>query len=268
LQEVAALPFTQEELAAYRLALSEERIEGWRLLAEHPNLAAWRARVGCRMPATEEFAIKLHDWNAVLSFSLLASLQILEIEILEISLRNHMHAALSRHFSSEYWWGILLNGRWSVSNRLIGDQAKAITDAIRVAERRTKGATSGRVISELSFGFWLGLISAAYDNPDADRAHWRNCLNVIFSNTGRVSRRDAHQELAHIINLRNMCAHHEAIVQMQIIVEFTAILTFARRFSHHTADWIANTSLVPHLMKPDWLKVMKLGGMLIGTSNI
>jgi hypothetical protein len=219
--------------------------------------------VGCRIPATEEFAIKLHDWNAVLSFSLLASLQ-----MFEISLRNHMHAALTRHFSSEYWWGILQDGKWIVSNRLIGDQAKAVTDAIRVAQRRTKGVTPGRVISELSFGFWLGLISAAYDNPDADRAHWRNCLNVTFSNVGRVSRKDAHKELEHIINIRNMCAHHEAIAQMQIVVEFAAILAFARRFSHHTADWIANTSLVPHLMKPDWLKVIKLAGMLIGTSNI
>jgi hypothetical protein len=255
------LPFTQEEMEAFKLTLSEERLAYWKKLAAHGNLAMWRSRVGCRMPPTEEFAVLLHEWNAALSFSLLASLQ-----IFEISLRNHMHAALTAHFQSASWWGVMQGGQFVASDCLVGRQADAVNDAIRVAARRTKGVTPGGVVSELSFGFWLGLISVAYDNPRADRAHWRNCLGEVFSKAGRVSRKEAHEELEHIIAIRNKCAHHDPIVHLSIVVEFANILAFARRFNRHTAEWITRTSLVPHLMKPDWLEAMRVSGRLIGSS--
>jgi len=89
------LPFSEDEIAALTRALSAERLAYWKTLAMHPNLAAWRARVGCRNPVTDEFAILLHEWNATVAFCLLASLQ-----MVEISLRNHMNDALSAHFGS------------------------------------------------------------------------------------------------------------------------------------------------------------------------
>lgn len=255
---------SQDEVAALTKALSEERLVFWRDLAAGPNLAAWRARVGCKIPVTNEHAILLHEWNATLAFSLLASLQ-----ILEISLRNHMNDALTAHFQSETWWGEWKGSQMVPSACVLGKQAEDIGEAIRVAARRPKGITPGGVISELSFGFWLALIGPAYDNPaNKNLAYWRNCLSAVFSRAKKVSRKEVHDELEQIIKIRNTCAHHEPIVHLQVVVEFSNAVAFARRFCHHTAGWMLRTSLVPHLMKPDWLNAIKTGGRLIGSSNI
>lgn len=258
------MAFSVDEITALTRALSEERIAYWKVLAGHDNLAGWRARIGCRVPVSSEFAILLHEWNAALSFCFLASLQ-----ILEISLRNHMNDALSAHFGSSTWWGVEENGRWRPSGRVRGQQANDIAGAISVAARRTKGITPGGVISELSFGFWLALIGPAYDNPaDKDLAFWRLCLHSIFRGSSGVNRKQVHQHLEQLIRLRNRCAHHEPIVHLPIPTEYGELVRFTRLFCHTTADWIERTSLVPHLLRQDWLNVIKTGGRLIGSANI
>jgi hypothetical protein len=255
------LPFSEDEIAALTLALSEERLTYWKKLATHNNLAAWRARTGCRLPVSTEFAILLHEWNATLSFCLLASVQ-----ILEVSLRNHMNEALSAYFRSSTWWGVETNGTWRASSRVRGQQAEDIDSAIRVAARRTKGITPGGVISELSFGFWLAIIGPAYDNPaDKNLALWRNCLHSVFRGASGIDRKQVYERLERIIKLRNRCAHHEPVVQLPLAVEYEEIVRFARLFCHSTADWIERTSLVPHLLRTDWLNVIKTSGRLIGS---
>lgn len=151
----------------------------------------------------------------------------------------------------------------------MGKQADDINEAIRVAARRTKGITPGGVISELSFGFWLALLGPAYDNPaNKNLALWRNCLSGVFGKPAPVSRRQVFEQLDHIVKIRNRCAHHEPIVHLRIDSEYGNVLSFTRRFSRTSADWIERTSLVPHLLKPDWLNVMRTGGRLIGFANI
>jgi len=254
------LRFSDEQRREFARMLSEERLNRWKELARDPSLSTWRSRVECKLPVDDEHAVLLHEWNSALSFSMMATIQ-----ILELSLRNHIHDTLSAYFGTRDWWGNLQGSRWSASSNLLPPQTDDINNAITVSGRRSKGVTSGGVISELSFGFWLSLLGPSYDNPSGGIAHWRNCLHTVFDKAGRIGRKDAYAELERIVRLRNRCAHHEPIVTMNIGAEYAHILHFSRRFSRTTAEWIGQTSLVPHLTKPDWFNALRVSGRLVGS---
>ena len=253
------LRFSHDEIPELRTILSEERILHWQHLAKDPKLAAWRVRTGCALPVSDEHAALLHEWNATLAASFMASLQ-----IFEVSLRNHIHDALSREFKTENWWGSKSSNVWIASKNVLSTQIDDVNKAINISARRKKGVTAGGVISELSFGFWLALLGPSYDNPNGV-AHWRNCLYAVFDERGKVSRKEVHQELESIVRLRNSCAHHEPIVTLDLNFEYQNMLRFAKRFSRTTATWIEQTSLIPHLVKPDWLHALRVSGRLIGS---
>ena len=254
--------FSEEESQAFSEILSRERIEHWKSLAKHQNMAAWRTRSGCPSVVTDEYAVALHEWNSVMAFAVMSSL-----EILEISLRNHMHKSLSENLGTNTWWGKETSkGVWTPSSAVVGEQKEDVAKAIRVSGRRSKGVTPGGVISELSFGFWLAILGNNYDNPSSGVAHWRNCLHEVFEKRGKVSRKDAFGELENIVRLRNKCAHHEPIVGLDLNAEYLKMISFARRFSRPTAVWIGRTSLIPHLLKPEWVEALKISGRLIGIS--
>jgi hypothetical protein len=236
--------------------LSEERLAHWKELAKHPGLATWRARTACRLPPDDEHAVLLHEWNAAIACSLMMSFQ-----IFEVSLRNHMHDALTAYFKTSSWWGQLQGRLWIASSNLLAPQKDDINKAIEVSARLTPGG----VISALSFGFWLSLIGVGYDNPSAGVTLWRNCLHAVFDKAGKIGRKDAYAALEHIIRLRNKCAHHEPIVTLNIDAEHTHLVSFARRFSRATAEWITQTSLTPHIIKPDWYHALRVSGRLIGS---
>lgn len=239
--------------------LSRERIDYWKQFVNQPNMTEWRARVKCSVAPSDEDVARLHEWNAVLASTMMASLQ-----IFELSIRNHINAALTDHLHSPEWWGIKTGNTWTVSSHVNGGQINDVQNAIRVSGRRPKGVTSGGVISELSFGFWLALLTQAYDNPSGKNTLWRDCLHKVFEKSGKISRKDAYAQLASIVSLRNKCAHHEPVLNLDINREFILLLSFTRRFSASTAEWISSTSLVPYILKSDWLGGLGVCGRLIG----
>ncbi len=252
--------FSEDQQEHWVEVLSRERLDHWKVLVTHENMATWRARVECKYPVADEYAVLLHEWNSALSFAMLASLQ-----IFEVSLRNHIHKSLADHYGSAWWWGAQQGSKWMPSARVTGNQTTDVQKAIDVSGRRSKGVTPGGVVSELSFGFWLALLSPAYDNPSGGIAHWRNCLHSVFEKSGaKITRKEAYLQLSEIVKLRNKCAHHEPIIQLNVGAEFAKIVSFTRKFSGATAVWISETSLVPHLLRPDWLRSLAVAGRLIG----
>ena len=254
------MKFTEEQINDFSDILSRERIDHWKRLASSQNMIPWRARISCKIPPTDEYAILLHEWNSALSTAMMSSLQ-----MFEISIRNHIHKSLSECFGTTEWWGQKTGDVWHPAKIIIGNQVNDIQRAIEVsARRKNKGITAGGVISELSFGFWLALLSQSYDNPSAKITLWRDSLYKVFSKAGKISRKDAHEELAKVVSLRNKCAHHEPIIGLDLNLEYLHMLRFTRRFSNTTAEWISGTSLVPDLLKPDWLAALGKAGRLIG----
>lgn len=89
-------------------------------------------------------------WNMALSESLYPVLQ-----SFEIVLRNSLHAALADTYRSEHWFDLtpaILHPR----------QRAMVTEAKSKLMDASKSITSGRVVAELSLGFWTSLFNAYY----------------------------------------------------------------------------------------------------------
>jgi Abi-like protein len=169
-------------------------------------------------------ALRLYMWNTALSESLYGPLQ-----GIEITLRNKIDERLTACFGA-HWY----------DNPKIGiqfAQQRQINDAKSSLQFQQKPLDHSRIVAELNFGFWVGLLGRQYENL------WRSQLRRIFINTlAPLLRKEAHKALNEIRFLRNRIAHHEAILQRRLPEEHALILTVTRWLCAVTADWIAHHS--------------------------
>ena len=138
-----------------------------------------------------ELAIRLYEQNTLLAESLYGVLQ-----GLEVSLRNTIHARLTAGYGQAEWWDVV---------KLEPEQAGMLRKAKDILTREGKPLDAGRIVAELSFGFWTGLTGPKYD------ALWRDHLVKIFPRRP-VQRSDVQTRLNSIRKLRNRIAHHEPIL--------------------------------------------------------
>jgi hypothetical protein len=135
-------------------------------------------------------------WNVQLAESLVPALH-----AVELALRNSIHTALTDRFQNEMWFyqlDVLQPGQ-------LVQFAQALS---KVAKKPHPHA--GRVVAELTFGFWVTLLSAPYD-----QTLWRtenfSLLNTIFPHAVGYSRKQIADRFNHIRLLRNRVFHYEAI---------------------------------------------------------
>jgi hypothetical protein len=181
-------------------------------------------------------AIALYEWNTAISSAFWAVLSDAEVVI-----RNSMHEQLSTWSSGQFG-----AGPWYVrADRAFSWQAR---DDISIARRRAvadgRAETSGRVIAELSLGFWRFLLAARYE-----RSLWLPCLRQAFPGLrGRGIRRDAYDALSGLHLLRNRIAHHEPIHNRPLRQYYQDVLAISGWICETTRDWIADRSQVPSLL--------------------
>lgn len=150
----------------------------------------------------------LYSWNARISGAFAELLQHVEVIV-----RNAMHQALTTHHATisgrptgTAWFD---GPRW-VAHHWFGAEA---LDAISVARRRAhhsaKRPRPGKVVSELSFGFWRYLTSSRYE-----QSLWKPALDGAFTAPGttlRDRRLAVEDRLAPLHLIRNRIAHCEPI---------------------------------------------------------
>ena len=157
------------------------------------ELAVSRERLKRYLGATAQStrdAIILYEQNIALSemaYGLLHGL--------EVAIRNSMHDQLSGRFRSVRWYDTAPLTPYS-------------RDKVNAAMRDAGGANAspGKVVAELTFGFWTDLAARQY--------HWnlwQPCLSAAFPNV-RLARPIIHRRLEDIRYLRNRIAHHEPIL--------------------------------------------------------
>lgn len=149
-------------------------------------------------------ALIAYSWNLELSQSLYPALQ-----VLEISLRNTLHHAISVHFGTEHWFELpFLHPR----------EKKQITKVIDDLKKRKKTREPGRVVAELSFGFWTSLFDIRYEH---DQVLWPGLLKTTFQYLpkGQRTRAFLSRELNRIRFLRNRVFHHEPIWHWKDLVQ-------------------------------------------------
>lgn len=148
---------------------------------------------------SEQDAFVNYLWNIALSESLFPCLN-----VVEVALRNSIAAALAEQFGTAAWY--TLNGV------LDDEQAKAVALVMERIRRYGKDLTPGRVISELTFGFWVTLLSRTYD-ARLWRAGQAAALKAAFPRVPKRyrQRQQIHQRYNIIRQLRNRVFHYEPI---------------------------------------------------------
>ena len=142
-------------------------------------------------------------WNVSLSEALLQG-----ISAFEVALRNSIHNAFTRHAGTDQWF-------WSILKK--NDLAVINAKWIKLAEIQRVPPTSGKVIADLTFGFWPFLFESRYNE------FWRNngeyMLNAVFPYRPinvpphqKVDRAAILRRLNLFIDLRNRVMHHEPIL--------------------------------------------------------
>ncbi len=201
-----------------------------------------RARLARYMTAAggnTELALQLYEKNLALSEGLFGLLHGLEIAV-----RNSIHHVLSTDIGRSDWY---VDGHplpFSAVRRLsfTGPMNGMIADARSNAGVR---APVGKVIAELTFGFWPNMITSRFENL------WRASLYKAFPASGRP-RAQVHWRLETIRRLRNRIAHHEAILTSrnevytgfidQPTMSLPAILECVTWVSPPTSEWLRTTT--------------------------
>ncbi len=124
------------------------------------------------------------------------------LSMLEIGLRNSINFQLTKRFNDKNWFE---NREFvKIASRF---QIDRISDARTNILLDKKEITSGRIISELSFGFWTSLFDTKFE-----MTLWKT-LRLAFPNCPKEirKRRTMSSKFNLVRKLRNRVFHHEAI---------------------------------------------------------
>lgn len=172
-----------------------------------------------------------------------------DIGRLEVVLRNTLDESLIAYGTSQAWQTI-----WYRRTRLFpgGHGARALTDINTAQRRATRPGVSevhGKVIAELSFGFWRYLCTKPYLT-----SLWVPALSNAYtghphSGDARAVRQSVEKHVERVHFLRNRIAHHEPIHRRDLQKDFEAIVEVADWICGDTHDWIRSTSRVPAVLR-------------------
>ena len=124
------------------------------------------------------------------------------LSILEIGLRNNFDYQLKRRFDDDNWFE---NSEFiKIVSRF---QIDRVSEARNTILREKKDITTGKIISELSFGFWTSLLDSKFE-----KTLWKN-LRLAFPNCPKNirQRKTMSSKLNGVRRLRNRVFHHESI---------------------------------------------------------
>jgi hypothetical protein len=168
-------------------------------------------------------ALRLYEYNTRVSECLFGVIQ-----GLEIAFRNSCHLTISAGTGRLDWYDHIGLG---------AQEAESVTTAKRNLLRFRKAVTPPGVISELTFGFWVRIISPSYE-----KKLWVKHLYKAMPRMARADRRTAFDRMERIRKLRNRIAHHEPIFQRNLKAEYDMIIEATSWICPVTAQWIHNTN--------------------------
>jgi hypothetical protein len=168
-----------------------------------------------------DVALAVYERNCRLSEAFYTPLQ-----SLEICFRNALHQQMVALYGDDW----LRNGT-----------APLYSDAIQNIESITAdlgtGVRPGRIVAELRFSFWVGLIGPRYD-----ATLWRQGLYKAFLAKGGIKRSVAHGRFNALRRLRNRVAHHEPIFTRPLPRLHQELIEAIGWMCRDTAQWTAHQS--------------------------
>ncbi len=147
----------------------------------------------------EDRALRLYQWNTLISQSLYVYLQ-----CWEICLRNRLNGFLCWRYNPNWPY----DEQRAVRNLNSSDKRRLRQTIQRQEQGRNSSPVSTNIIvADLSAGFWVSLLSGHYKVPFA----WRNNLTRVFPNDTALNQATAWEICNNTMTLRNRIAHHEPV---------------------------------------------------------
>ena len=151
----------------------------------------------------------------------------------ETTLRTFIHKSLSNEYRNHIWW--------RTTNLLT---VKDFNDVLRVQKKLDKNgkiASETLVVSNLSFSFWIELLSKRYHQKV-----WNKLLKYFPVHPGR--REEFHRKAREIRNLRNSIAHHGPIMRRNLIRDHEYLHELTATLDPDLADAVQKRSRVLDLL--------------------
>jgi hypothetical protein len=149
----------------------------------------------------EAEALGIYQWNKAVSTAFYPLLQ-----SVEVTLRNSIHNAAKSHFSGNAEW--FLMGRFPNSKKFVNK---------KVYKKRgtwiTPRPTANDAISQLTFGFWVTLLTNTYNDSVNNTKLWPTLIPNAFPNASgsKATRQFIHDRFELIKDFRNRVSHHEPL---------------------------------------------------------
>lgn len=191
-----------------------------------PRLAPYLHRYGGNV----QLGVRLYAWNLELSGAFWGP-----ISVLEITLRNAMHEAMSANRADKDWWNL------SVVN-LESREDKQIDSAMdKLANAGNYRPSADDVVAATSMGLWVGLLGvgvARHHLYDYESRLWPR-LQSAFVNRGGLGRRQIHAKLNRVRVLRNRIAHHEPLLKLNHAEQRDLIIECVGLIDSDMANYVA-----------------------------
>lgn len=179
-------------------------------------------------------ALELYLWNAAL-----CSAFYLPLHAVEIALRNRLAAAMRSNFGEEWW-----NARDYLGDAPVHEHV-ALRRATASLLHDRRPLTHDSIISDLSLGYWVGLIDSRFDD-----ILWRDGMRSVFPAAPEtVNRSQVSAEAQAIRKLRNGISHHEPIFARDLSGDFSRLMRFLGWLSPAKASWIRPHCRIPALLR-------------------
>ncbi|MCI2417012.1 hypothetical protein MOQ72_06215 [Saccharopolyspora sp. K220] len=177
-----------------------------------------------------DVAVRLYDWNVEVSAAFFGPLH-----WLEVSLRNALNHRLRHRYGQDDWWSaapLTDNGRLKVSRarRKLGQQ-------------KVGQFSPDDVVAELTFGFWVSLLSRVHD-----RMFWVPVLHKSFPNYAG-SRHALHGDFMGMLDFRNRVMHHEPIFYLDLPEYHQRIYRLLGYLSPDAAEHAGRTDLITDVLE-------------------
>lgn len=201
-----------------------------RALLTEPRLTSYVSSTG-----NLHEAVSLYEWNVAASSAVLAVTGLVEVFV-----RNAMCEALdsrARARGEASWFHSV-----PLDDRGQSDIAKAVARAGWLP-----GAEPGRVIAELSFGFWRYLVASRYH-----ASLWVPVLHRAFPHGGddlRARRELVECYLKTMLFLRNRAAHHEPIHRRDLLKDERVAYRLLSAIDSIAASWALSQSRISDIVQ-------------------
>lgn len=175
--------------------------------------------------ATATDALELYAWNAHVSAALMVP-----SHFAEVLTRNAVDEALTAVHGPRWPWSA------GFERSLPSPNGPGYNPRRDLQQTRRRHTSTGKVIADLKFVFWVKMFTARHDRV------WRSQIHGLFPNAAGLNqstlRNRIYDDLDHIRKLRNRLAHHEPILNRTLTNDLSRMLKLVELRSAETRAWL------------------------------